>query len=516
MGLGNAIGNFLIGNTNPNSDGLAVSTGIGEGQAQVLKPYSGEAWRQASQMNYQREEDARKRKDNEIAAKSDLLKQFGDIGTYRPQEFENVNYRQKKLQDKILSLNSSAPDYPQKLAEVKNEYDVLKEVTSASRDAKKVISDLHEDITSGTKYYSPQQIAEAKALAEESYSVIDDDKAFLDKVAGITGKLSSIYSNEGLIKDWTKHEKELAGAATMGLPETKTYTNKYGQLITETTQYTDPKALEESATRRFESSPQIQANYGTLDNYLKAVNNQATFKARVSNKFPPNTPSNKTNVGGNTVSVGNVVLNPPIKSNQAQTLLQDKAWLKYKKTFEDAQEKIDADESLTVAQKDQRKLALKKQFKPEADFKSKFSFSNNSDVVPYSVKGLPENPTHQFTTVIDGKDVQIDGQSNLFNPKANAFVVETDKGTFLAPVNKNTQYLSDNGMTIEDLNKAVSKVGSGNVVTTNKEGDIVKTEKVKTFDYSKGAMQAKAKELGISVQELKNKILSKKPTATFE
>ena len=57
------LGNFLIGNTDPNSDGLAVSTGIGEGQAQVLKPYSGEAWRQASQMNYQREEDARKRKD---------------------------------------------------------------------------------------------------------------------------------------------------------------------------------------------------------------------------------------------------------------------------------------------------------------------------------------------------------------------------------------------------------------------------------------------------------------------
>lgn len=330
MGLGNAIGNFLIGKTDPNSDGLAVSTGIGEGQAQVLKPYSGEAWRQATQMNLQREAADRKRKDEETQNKSDLLKQFGTIGTYRPQEFDNVNYRQKKLQEKILKLNSSAPDYPQQLADVNNEWNNLKEITAISRDVDKTVKDLHEDITSGTKYYTPEQIAKAKALADEKYSVIDDDKAYIDKISAISGGLSSIYSNEGLIKDWTKHEKELAGAATMGLPETKTYTNKYGQLITETTQYTDPKALEESATRRFESSPQIQANYGTLDNYLKAVNNQATFKARVSNKFPPTSSANKgwSNSNGR-VSNGKLAISEPINVRALNSVSREEAWKKY-------------------------------------------------------------------------------------------------------------------------------------------------------------------------------------------
>jgi predicted transcriptional regulator len=58
-------------------------------------------------------------------------------------------------------------------------------------------------------------------------------------------------------------------------------------------------------------------------------------------------------------------------------------------------------------------------------------------------------------------------------------VVETSKGTVLAPVDKNTQYLSDNGMTVDDFHNAVSKVNSGKVVTTNKEGDVEKVESVK-------------------------------------
>ncbi|MBK9800666.1 MAG: hypothetical protein IPP56_13460 [Bacteroidetes bacterium] len=458
------------------ADGNLISKGQGEGEAIMIQPFLPDQT-PFNQMN---------------KALMQQKAQKAQVGMANQREAEgsrdawlkklsNANYNRldepaiRKLQDKIIeSITSYKTGDPK--TNIEQQLAAFEYLTKTSQESLKGDNEIQSDmIKNADKIWYKGQDDWTKAQVENTAETYEDA---IKAIARRDAARKSVVQGGEKINEPIPYLDKIVQKASMTSNEPVQYKGADGTLITKYETFTDPKKLRETVEFDYNNNPEAQRVFGSAEEMYNQADKRAVYKKSINVKGQTSAAKQNKSVGGGTISVGNVVLNPPIKSNQAQTLLQDNAWSKYKKAFEDAQEKINLDPSLTTAQKDQRKLALKKQFKTEADFKSKFSFSNDSEVIPYSVKGLPENSTHQFTTVIDGKDVQIDGQSNLFNPKSNAFVVETSKGTFLAPVNKNTQYLSDNGMTIEDLNKAVSKVGSGNVVTTNREGDIIKTEKV--------------------------------------
>lgn len=466
---------FLLGSSNANADPLTISTGIGDGQAQVLKPYSGDAWRQAIQLNQEQDRIDLQRQKQEAAAnneKSDRLKSLNKIGGYRPQEFKNITARRDKLVNQILILDENDPKYPEKLAEIESGIGSLSEIVTASKDVKSTYEKANELAQSGKFYIAPETLDQLKKDYEEDYGVIDDDVALIDKLASKSSGAISLKGVEPLIKDENSFLTGIAKSASMGEPEIVTLPDANGQKVTKVVTFTDPAKLDALGRDAWANNVQMQKKYPDIEDFLTQLNNRAVLKNQVSSKYEPS--YNNGNVsGGGTVTTGKMVLSPVQEMVYTDVESQDRAYKKYKDAFM----KLIADES-----DDKKFLALyQAMLSPEA-YKKAHPYSEKIEVIPLSTIGLAENSPHKFNVTIDGVETEVFGQPIKYAVTKDAFIIQPDKDspkTYLAKVSKNPQYLTDSDQTIDDFRKAVKKVKGGNYVTTGKGGDVVSTKKVK-------------------------------------
>ena len=478
MSLQNAIGDFLIGNTDPNSDGLAVSTGIGEGQAQVLKPYSGQAWQNAQQLKLRNEElDLQKQKQAQAdqAPKNDLLKQLGKINGYRPQEFKNVKLRHDKLVQKTLSLDPSAPDYVEKLAEIQSGILAYNEGVNASRDIKKAYEDVNAQIQNGQMYYDPKLVEELKKDYEEDYGIIDDDYQWVDKLGIKAGKATAFRSTIPLIKDKSSYLKGIINSTSKEYETGNTYRDpNSGEIRRETVIRTDPKALDERLEMEAQN-PQIVGLFGSVDEFKKQAKNAGFYAEKSVSKLPPSS-STKSVSGGGIIEVGKFRFSPQQKYSYEDKAALNAALEKYKKGV------FQGRKAEGVSGTAMEKASMK-----DDEFKSKFGdkYTKNLDVHSYSIAGVAENSPHKFIIVDKGgNDIQIKGTSTLYDKTSDSFIVQNEDGTFFAPVKKNSAYLTDGDATIASFYDAIGQTKGGNVVTTGKSGKVIGKEKSQPTKFS--------------------------------
>ena len=290
MNIGNAIGNFLIGNTDPNSDGLAVSQGMNDGQAQVIPKYSGEAWQQATQ-NRQRQEQIdlqrQKQQQEDNAPKNDLLKTLSKISGYRPQEFANIKLRHDKLVAQTLALNPSAPDYPEKLAEIQSGLMVLNEGVQGSKDLKKSYEGANDLIQKGTHYFDPTIVKGLTDDYNQDYGIIDDDMKWLDIMGSKAGKATALSSDIPLIKDKNAYLKNLVNSTSRTVETGASHKDPYsGEWVRETKIITDPDALQTKIELE-KANPQIVSLFGSADEFEKQAKASGYYDKKVSAKYEP-------------------------------------------------------------------------------------------------------------------------------------------------------------------------------------------------------------------------------------
>lgn len=291
MNLGNALGNALIGNTDPNSDPLAVSTGLGEGQAQVFKPYTGEAYQKAAELRQrqqQLDQEAQRKRQAQEGDKANLLASLNKLSKYRPQEFGNVKLRHDKIVNKILSLNQDSPSYAQDLAEVQNGISSLGEIVHASNDIPNAYGKANEVINSG-KYWIPKEdLAKIKADHDEKYGIIDDDEALLDKLASKAANAELFANAEPLIKDQNAALTDIAQSVTVPKETGKTVLDPVsGQYVREVIRVTDPVKLEQVGKDIYKRSKQWQSYIPSEDEFLAQLRARTVDKSTESAKYQP-------------------------------------------------------------------------------------------------------------------------------------------------------------------------------------------------------------------------------------
>lgn len=489
MSLDSAIGNFLLGSTDPNSDGLAVSTGIGDGQAQVLKPYSGEAWRQTAQAQMQKEavqqKNLQQQKELEQEDKQGILKSLEQISGYRPQEFANIEKRQKELIEKTLKLNRGSADYARKLAEIQMGINELKEGVSASKDIAKTYNEANNLIQQGNMYFDQSKVNELASDYNEDYGIIDDTKKWLDILGSKAGRAASLRSDIPLIKDKNVYLKNLIASTSKEYDTGKTYIDPLSGSYRRLTEVrTDPEVLDARIESELATNPQIAKLWGGADNFRRDAKNAAYYGQKEVDKMPTASRSYSGGGGSGAIQIGDATFNPPT----VETYNDEKTQRARYNAFIS-----EIDNGLKNAKSDKEKIALRK--KAEDYTFEKFAKEHPEDktetVLSFSIKGNAENNPRLFTVKVGNNLQQVTGTSNKYLPKKDAFrVVDTKGNVYVAPVENNENYITDvMTKSVSEFKKALGSVEKGNVVTTSKKGgeSVVKeTEEIKIGSNYRG------------------------------
>lgn len=451
------------------ADGNLISKGQGEGEAIMLQPFLPDqsSFQQMNQVlaqqQAQKNKQAEEARQAENAKRESWLKDLSAGYKYHPKDEKGIYNLQKGLIEKIENHKYGEPttDIQQELAAFK--YLVGTSQQSLEQDNKLQMDRLQN---SDKVWY--------KGLEDYEKAIVDNEGAtYEDMVKGIAKRDAArkmvVQGGERINNPYAYLDKMIA-QAPMGEAEVVTSKDAYGNTVNKIIQYTDPEKLKEVITVDFNNNPEAQRVFGSVDEMINQSKERAKFKTNVNIKGQTTAAKDKQSLsqssGGAVKQVGNFTFSPAVKYNYKDTKGQESAYNNYASGME----------ALMAKEKDKdRKKAILKQTLTKEEYNKKNQHIVPIDAIPYSIKGTAENSPHKF--IVDGEEGQIDGVSNLYSPSKKAFIVQTKDGVYLAPAEKNTSYITDNGAVLSEFYDAVNATKGGNVVTTNASGEIVKKER---------------------------------------
>lgn len=451
-------------------DGNLIAQAPGDGSAIMVQPFLPDQT-PFIQMNEaliaqqkQRAAD-RKREDGlREAQKEAWIKEMKGNYKYDPADRPVVEREQKKLLDLIYKYDGSAKS---KFAIEDAQLGIGKFINDSSGTYDQYLKKASDLSVNGDRVYFNN---EDKLKASRSVNNAET----LEDAFGVLGQrqanIEAFGQDQEKIKDvQTYIAKEVTKLQPVGYdPEQKP--TEYGYVNVNVPKY-DPEALKNLAGLLRKEKRTLREEYKTDEELYNAMLPYQKKTEKPTAKGFTSAQKNSGVSGGGTVTAGNVVFSPPQDYNYTDTGAQVKTYASYEKGMREAQRK---------APTESQQLEIKNQTLSKEEYEKKFPYSSTVKAIPFSIKGLAENAAHQFTVVVDGKETQVDGQTNLYDATTNSFMVKTsgNKPSIVrAPVDKNKQFLTDAGLTVEDFNKAIEKVKGGNVVKTDNSGRVVSSEK---------------------------------------
>jgi hypothetical protein len=448
------------------ADGNLISKGQGEGEAIMLQPFTPDqsSFQQMNQVlaqqQAQKNRQAEEARQAENAKRESWLKDLSAGYKYHPKDEKGIYNLQKELVKKIENHKYSEPT-----TDIQQELIALKYLTNTSAQSLEQDNKLQLDrLQNADKVWY-------RGLEDYEKAIVDNEgTTYEDMVKGIARRDAArklvVQGGERINNPYAYLDKMIA-QAPMGEAEVVASKDKYGNTVNKIIQYTDPEKLKEVITVDFNNNPEAQRVFGSVDEMINQSKDRAKFKTNVNIKGQTQAAKTKSSsVGSGASEAGNFTFSPPVKYNLEDTKGKKSGYDKYVANMRAA-----ADKETSETQK---KLILKK-IMSEDDFTKQNSYISTLDAVPFSIKGVAENSPHKF--IVEGEKEQVDGVSNLYCPSKKAFIVQNKNGVFLAPVEKNTAYITDNGTVLGEFYNAVGQTKGGNVVTTGKDGNVISKEK---------------------------------------
>jgi len=460
------------------TDGNLISKGQGEGEAIMIQPFLPDQT-PFNQMNQ---------------ALMQQTAQKAQVGMANQREAEgsrdawlkrlsNANYNRldepaiRKLQDKIIeSITSYKTGDPK--TSIEQQLAAFEYLTKTSQESLKGDNEIQSDmIKNADKVWYKGQDEWTKAQVENTAETYEDA---VKAIARRDAARKLVVQGGEKINEPIPYLDKIVQKASMTSNEPIQYHGVDGTLITKYETFTDPKKLKETVEFDFKNNPEAQRVFGSAEEMYNQADKRAVYKKSVNVKGKTNDAkaNPNANLGGGTSVAGNFTFNPSVKYNFYDKKAQTEAYKKYYSGIEAAS----ANESAS-----QKKKILNTSMDEES-FNRKYPYTYLEDAIPFGVKGTAENSPRKF--IVEGEKEQITGVSTLYSPSRKAFIVQTNNGVYLAPVEKNTNYISDNGATLDEFYSAVGQTQGGNVVKTGSDGSVISKEK----DSSKKEIPQKYKD----------------------
>ena len=452
------------------TDGNLISTGAGDGSAHLVQPFAPdqtpfiERNKVLAVQQAQRGVERKKQEEDRRAAQDAWVKEMRGNHKYDPADRPVVQREQQKLLGMIEKYDGS----PEQKFAIDDQQIALGKFIKDSSDGYDQYLKAAADrrINGDNVYYKNEDKLESSRVVNNSETLEDAFGVLGTRMANI----QMFGQEEPKIKDVPNF---LALEVTKLKPtsyETEQVATPNGYISTPRPKY-DQAALKNLSGLLYDTHRSIREHYKDKEAVYQAMLPYQTKTEKPIVKGNTSAAGSKIVTGGGTVTSGNVVFSPPQKFNYTDTGQQVASYESYEKGMKEAVRK---------APSETQKATIRKGILSKQDYEKKFPYTSTVDAIPFSIKGMAENSPHQFTVVVGGKEIQVDGQTNLYDASTNSFLVQTggDKPMLVkAPVEKNKQFLTDAGLTIEDFNKAIAQVRGGNVVKTDASGKVVSSQK---------------------------------------
>jgi len=469
------------------ADGNLISKGQGEGEAIMYQPFIPDqtSMNQMLQIQAAKEEKRRKKEEEDAKRKeewsSNLMKNY----KYNPLDSETIKALQE---DAVNAIRNYKPgDDPLAIDEKIMAVDVFK---NNSQETFVKTNNLIKEINPKLETYHVTGYDELKSgLVKSPAKTLEEGASELAKRELL---LDNVYVGQKKINnldvDITANAKTITASSEPKLIQSK---DKFGRLVTVKEFEYDPDEVRRASDRFYESHSKDMAEFN-LDKdalyqmHLEKLKTQGGISI-TKQAAPKSAKVGGWSAGGGAYTIGKTSFGTPYDSTQKGTFAQAKgydSW--YKKSVEKIESDVNSSAEYddytdeTKAKKKKEEIERRKKALPakEQFEKNTTKITNISgNFVPFTVEGGAENSPHQFNIVeSDGRQTQIKGTSNLYDATHKAFVVNTEQGTVLAPLNANESVAADWSSTkdtpgsIELWEKGINE-RLGITPTTNQEFD---------------------------------------------